>query len=103
MCCRGDVSSPGVVVSWVLMSAEAGVGCLGSFLDRGFGRDLREDILLLWGREGGREEGREGEREGGTEGGRDGGRREKGGKEGGRREKGGKEGGREREEGGRTE
>ena len=37
---------PGVVVSWVLMSAEARVGFTG-FLGLGFGRDLRDDILLL--------------------------------------------------------
>ena len=37
---------PGVVVSWVLMSAEASWGFVG-FLGLGFGRDLRDDVLLL--------------------------------------------------------
>ena len=39
--------SPGVVVSCVLMSAEAGFGCLADFRACGLGRGLREEGLLL--------------------------------------------------------
>ena len=36
-----------MVVSWVLISAEAGFDCFMDFLERGFTRDFRDDVLLL--------------------------------------------------------
>lgn len=45
--CNYTCTEPGVVVSCVLMSAEASLCCLVDFRGRGLSRDLREDVLLL--------------------------------------------------------